>query len=95
MTHTNPSAATPGPDHLSPGETVKSSSPAVTLGPAKAIVAAILGAILTAGAVILQAVSNDGAIDVNEGIAIVLAIAAGAGVPGLGTYIAPTTVKAN
>ena len=92
---TNPSAATPGPDHLTVGETVTSDSPKVSLGPSKAIVAAITGAVVTAGGVILQAVSNDGAIDLNEGIAIVLAILAGAGVPGIGTYVTRTKVTAN
>lgn len=80
--------------HLEVGETVKSDSPKVELGPAKAIIAAILGAVVTAAGVILQAVSNDGGIDLNEGIAIALAIAAGAGVPGLGTYLVPTKVTA-
>lgn len=90
----NPSAATPGPDHLAVGDTVKSSSPAVTLGPAKAVIAAILGALGAAVPLAINATA-DGVLDLGEGWAIVGALLAGAGVIGAGTWLTPTKVTAN
>lgn len=74
-----------GPRHLS------SSSPAVTLGPQKAIVAAIAGAVVAGGTALISAVS-DGAIDVGEAWTIVGAILAGAGLTGGSTYAKSTDV---
>lgn len=74
------------------GETVASTSPKVELGKSKAVVAAI-GGVVTAVSVWLTAGPlNDGAIDLNEGIALVIAILAGLGVPGIGAYLTPTKV---
>ena len=91
---TNLSSATPGPDHLASGETVKSSSPAVTLGPAKAVIAAILGALGAAVPLGIAAIA-DGAIDLSEGWGILGALLVGAGVIGGGTWLTPTKVTAN
>lgn len=77
-----------------PGETVKSSSPAITLGPAKAIIAAVLGA-LGAAVPLAVAAIGDGTLDLTEGWGIVTALLVGAGVIGGGTYLTPTTVKGN
>lgn len=89
----NPSAQTPGPDHLAVGETVSSSSPKVTLGPAKAVVSAILGA-LGAAVPLAIAATADGAIDATEGWGILGALLVGAGVIGGGTWVTPTKVTA-
>lgn len=85
----------PGPDHLAVGETVTSDSPKVTLGPAKAVVAAIGGVVTSVAVWLTTAPLSDGALDLNEGIALVIAVLAGLGVPGIGTYVTRTTVKAN
>jgi hypothetical protein len=85
---TNPSSLTPGPDHAV--ETT-SASPAIHLGPAKAIIAAVAGFAVAVGPV-LATVLGDGAIDVNEGILLLVAALAGLGIPGVGTYIVPTRV---
>ena len=92
--YTNPAAGTPGPDHLAPGETVTSDSPKVTLGPAKAIVAAAGGVVSSVAVWLATGPFADGALDLNEGIALVIAILAGLGVPGIGTYVTRTTVTA-
>lgn len=74
------------------GETVKSSSPQITLGPSKAILAAI-GAVVTAVSVWLTTGPlTDGALDLNEGIALAIAILGGLGF-GVGTYQMPTKVS--
>lgn len=91
---TNPSAATPGPDHLATGQTVSSSSKAVTLGPAKAVIAAILGGLGAAVPLAIAAI-GDGSIDVSEGWGIVTALLIGAGIIGGGTFVTPTKVTAN
>lgn len=76
---------------LDVGETVTSDSPKVELGPAKAIVAAIGGLFVAVGPVLTVALA-DGAIDLNEGIALGVAVLVGLGVPGVGAYVAPTKV---
>jgi aconitase B len=68
-----------------------SSSPRVELGPAKGIVSAVLGAIVTAAPIAVTAVS-DGAIDLGEAFAIVAGLLAGAGLIGGATYLTPTQV---
>jgi hypothetical protein len=96
---TNPSAATPGPDHLAtphivPGETVSSSSPKVTLGTAKSVAGSITTTVLAFLTAVLFA-NGDEVITANEwlsiGIATVIGAAAGFGIP----YITPTKVTAN
>lgn len=88
---TNPSRSTPGPDHLAVGETVSSASPVVHLGPAKAVIAAVLGALGAAVPLAIAAVS-DGALTLDEGWGIAGALLAGAGVIGGGTFLMPTSV---
>lgn len=78
--------------HLAVGETVSSSSPKVELGPAKAIIAAAGGVVTALSVWLTTAPLADGALDVNEGIALVIAILGGLGVPGIGTYLTPTRV---
>lgn len=73
------------------GETVTSDSPKVELGKSKAIVAAI-GGVVAAVAPVLTVTLADGAIDLNEGIALAIAVLAGLGIPGIGAYIVPTKV---
>lgn len=82
-----PQSTTP----LTVGETVSSESPKVELGKSKAIVAAVGGVFVAVGGVLVGALS-DGAIDLNEGIALGIAVLVGLGVPGVGTYVVPTTV---
>lgn len=81
----------PGPDHLAVGETVSSQSPAVQLGPGKAIIAAVLGGLGAAVPLAIAAVS-DGALSLDEGWAILSALLVGSGVIGAGTFLLPTTV---
>lgn len=81
--------------HIVPGETVSSASPKVTLGPAKAIVAAIAGVVSSVAVWLTTAPLADGALDLNEGIALAIAIGAGLGIPGIGTYVTNTKVTAN
>lgn len=69
-----------------------SASPKVTLGPAKAVVAAIAGVAVAVGPVLTLAL-QDGAIDLNEGISLAVAVLVGLGVPGVGTYLTPTKVQ--
>lgn len=76
---------------LAVGETVSSSSPKVSLGKSKAVFAAIAGLAVAVGPVLTLAL-QDGAIDLNEGIGIAIAALVGLGVPGVGTYITPTSV---
>jgi hypothetical protein len=85
---------TPGPDHLAVGETVSSSSPAVTLGPAKSIASGVVGtAIAFLGGVAIAYADNaiTGQEWVNIAITTVLGAAAAFGI----TYATPTSVKAN
>lgn len=71
--------------------TVSSSSPSVQLGTHKAWIAAVAGAVVGAGNVLLLALS-DGAIDLGEGINIILAGLTGAGIVGIPTWAKSTTV---
>lgn len=80
---------------LAVGEEVTSDSPKVTLGPAKAVVASVAGVVTAVGVWLSAGPLADGAIDLNEGIGLTLAILGGLGVPGIGTYLTPTTVKRN
>ncbi len=80
-----------GVNQFKVGETISSDSPKVELGKSKAIVAAITGGVVAAGGVLTTALM-DGAIDAGEGIAIFVALLVGLGVPGIGTYTAPTSV---
>ena len=76
---------------LDVGETVTSDSPKVELGKSKAIVAAV-GGVVAAVAPVLTVALADGAFDLNEGIALVIAVLVGLGVPGIGAYVVPTKV---
>lgn len=87
MTNYNGGSTAP----LAVNETVTSDSPKVSLGKAKAIAAAIGGLFVAVGPVLTTALA-DGALDLNEGIAIGIAVLVGLGVPGLGVYYTPTTV---
>ena len=91
---TNPAAATPGPDHLATGDVVLSSSPKVTLGPAKAVVGAIAGAVVSAGPLVLEAIA-DGAVDLGEVWSIIGALLVGAGLVGGSVFVKSTKVTAN
>lgn len=68
-----------------------SASPKVTLGPAKAIIAGVLGAVTSIAPVLTLAI-QDGVLDVGEGVGLLVALLVGLGVPGVGTYLAPTKV---
>lgn len=83
------STINPAPLHV--GETVTSDSPKVELGKSKAIFAAISGVVVAVSPVLSVAL-GDGAIDLNEGIALGIAVLVGLGVPGVGTYLVPTSV---
>lgn len=74
--------------------TLESSSPAVTLGPAKAIVAAVTGA-LVGGLTALGTALTDGAITPAEWVAVALATLLGSGLTGGATYAKSTTVTLN
>ena len=82
------------PKHLEPGETVSSSSPKVTLGNSKAVIAAVVGGVAAGAAALLQALT-DGAIDIGEFYVILGAVLSGAGLTGGATYAKSTTVTAN
>lgn len=69
-----------------------SSSPAVSLGPAKAIVAMLTG-LVVAVAPVLTATLADGVLSLNDGFLLGLAVLGGLGVPGLGVYLTPTKVS--
>lgn len=89
--------ATPDPQHLdaglAPGETVTSNSPKVDLGPAKAIVAAVGGA-LVGGLTALSTALADEVVTSGEWTTIALAVVIGSGIVGGATFIAPTSVTA-
>ncbi len=70
---------------------VSSSSPAVKLGPAKAVVAAIAGAVVAAGPLVIEAVS-DGVLDIGELWSIIGALLVGSGITGTATYLKSTKV---
>lgn len=84
----------PGPDHLAAGETVPSSSPKVTLGNSKAVVAAVVGGLAAGSAALLQALS-DGAVDLGEFYVILGAVLGGAGLTGGTTWAKSTDVTIN
>lgn len=73
------------------GETVTSDSPAVTLGPAKAIVAAIGGA-LVGGLTALGTALTDEVVTSGEWVAVALAVVIGSGLTGGATFAVKTTV---
>lgn len=81
----------PGPDHLAPGETVPSSSPKVTLGNAKAVVAAVVGGLASGAAALLTAI-GDGAVDLSEFYVILGAVLVGSGLTGGTTWAKSTDV---
>lgn len=86
------SNATPNPrEPLVVGETVSSESPKVELGKSKAVIAAVGGVVAAVG-LLLPSVLADGAISLNEGFLLLFAVLGGAGVPGIGTYVTPTSV---
>lgn len=70
---------------------IATSSPSVQLGNHKAWIAAVLGGLVAAGNVAVLAVS-DGAVDLGEGINILLAALTGSGIVGAGTWLKSTTV---
>lgn len=76
------------------GETVNSSSPAITVGPAKAIVAAVGGA-LVGGLSALGVALADEVVTSGEWVAVALAVVLGTGLVGGATYATRTTVKGN
>jgi hypothetical protein len=76
---------------LAVGETVTSDSSAVTLGPAKAIVAAVSGA-LVGGLTALGTALADNVVTSGEWVAVALAVVIGSGLTGGATYVARTTV---
>ena len=88
-----------------PVETVSSSSPSVKLGPAKAVVAAVLGALAALGQDVTMYLAylplrhdpnrraiSDGAVDLGEAWALVGAVLGGAGLTGGLTWATPTSV---
>ena len=79
---------------LVPGETVQSSSGSVTLGPAKAIVAAVGGA-LVGGLTALSTALVDNNVTSGEWVTVALAVVIGSGLVGAGTYLTPTSVTRN
>lgn len=76
------------------GETVNSSSPSITVGPAKAIVAAVGGA-LVGGLSALGVALSDESVTSGEWVAVALAVVVGSGIVGVPTYLARTTVHGN
>lgn len=79
---------------LSVGETVDSSSPKVTLGKSKAVVAAVGGA-LVGGLTALGVALADEVVTSGEWVAVALAVVVGTGLVGGATFVAPTTVTRN
>lgn len=95
MTNLNPRDYHNGqPVALAVGETVTSDSPAVTLGPAKAIVAAVGGA-LVGGLTALGTALTDEVVTSGEWVAVALAVVIGSGLVGGSTYFTKTTVTGN
>lgn len=87
--HETPAGA---PAPLTVGQTVSSASPSVDLGKSKAVVAAVAGVVTAVSVWLTTAPLADGRLDLNEGIALGIAVLGGLGVPGIGAYIAPTSV---
>ena len=71
--------------------TIETSSPLVTLGPAKAIVAAVAAGIVAGGTSLVTALS-DQVITPAEWITALIAVIVGAGLTGGATYAKATTV---
>ncbi|QKY80325.1 hypothetical protein SEA_MERCEDES_25 [Microbacterium phage Mercedes] len=78
---------------LKVGEEVSSASPKIELGKSKAFFAGAAGLVTALSVWLTGEPLADGAIDLNEGFALVLAVLGGLGVGGLGTYVVPTKVK--
>lgn len=76
------------------GEVVNTSSPAVTLGPAKAIVALVASAAVAGLGAFVTAVS-DNVVTSGEWATIAIATIIGSGIVGASTYVARTTVTGN
>jgi hypothetical protein len=76
------------------GETVNSADPSITVGPAKAVVAAVAGA-LVGGLTYLSAALQDNVVSGQEWVNVALAVIIGTGVVGGATYATRTTVKGN
>lgn len=88
---TNPSSLTPGPDHLAVGDTVSSTSPAVHLGPAKAIAGGIVGTTVAFLSALIVA-NSDEAVTSGEWLTVALAtVLGGAAAFGI-TWATPTSV---
>jgi hypothetical protein len=83
-------AAAPAPA-LAVGEETTSSDPKIQLGNSKAVVATIGGVVTAISVWLTTGPLTDGALDLNEGIALVIAILGGLGF-GVGTYVVPTKV---
>jgi hypothetical protein len=84
---TNPSAQTPGPDHLA----IKTSAQNVTLGPAKAVVGYVAGA-LVGGLTALGTALADEHVTAGEWVSVALAFIIGSGVTGTAVALKSTTV---
>lgn len=85
---------TSGPAHLAIGETVSSTSPAVTVGPAKAIASGIVGTAVAFLGGLTVAFADEvvsGQEWINVALVTVLGAAAAFGI----TYATPTSVRAN
>lgn len=76
------------------GEVVNSADPSITVGPAKAIVAAVGGA-LVGGLTALSTALADNVVTSGEWVTVALATIVGSGVVGGVTYATRTTVKGN
>lgn len=76
------------------GEVVNTASPSITLGPAKAVVAAV-GSALVGGLSALGVALADNVVTPGEWVAVALATIVGSGVVGAATYVARTTVTGN
>jgi len=76
------------------GETVNSASPAITIGPAKAI-AATVAAALVGGLTTLGTALSDNVVTPAEWVAVALAVIVGSGIVGGATYVTRTTVTGN
>lgn len=83
------------PAAVAVGETVNSADPAVTLGPAKAVVAAIGGALVGGLTSLSTALAGDGIVSAAEWVAVALAVVLGTGLVGGATYLTRTTVTGN
>jgi len=76
---------------LEVGEETTSANPKIELGKSKAVLATVGGVATALGVWFTSGVLADGALDLNEAIAGVLAVLGGLGF-GVGTYVIPTKV---